>query len=71
MQPYTGKVGLERRHEIPLCPACGLPLARIHWHKIRGGPSTLPYTVVLSCGGCRTLLDVLSGSASHVAAAAG
>ncbi len=65
LEPFAGKVVLERRDEFPLCPACDLPLARILWHKIRGGPAMLAYAVVLSCGGCRTMLDVLASSPGH------
>lgn len=71
MEPFTGKIVLEQRAEFPLCPGCALPLARVSWHKIRGGPRTVAYTVLLSCAGCRTLLDVLSSGAKHAAGAAG
>ena len=61
MHPFTGKIFLEERTEYPLCPWCDAPLARIHWHRIRGGPALLHYVVVLSCGACRAVLDVLEG----------
>lgn len=70
MEPFAGKIVLERTDAPPLCSACGVPLVRMWWHKIRGGPATLPYTVVLSCGGCRTLIDVLTGGGGNGGAAA-
>lgn len=68
MQPFDGKIVLERRDEFPLCAGCGLPLHRIRWHKIRGGPSTFPYTVILSCAGCGYALEFLTGGANAAAA---
>jgi hypothetical protein len=70
VEPFAGKVVLEWTNDVPLCPACERPLARVCWHKIRGGPAVLPYTVVLSCGGCLTLLDVLTGGGDSGAAMA-
>lgn len=71
LAPFAGKIALERHEEFPLCPACDVPLTRLCWHKIRGGPPMLPYVVVLSCGGCRTMLDVVASSPRHAVGAVG
>ena len=71
MQPFTDKVALEPDEAHPLCPWCGTPLARVHWHRIRGGPSLLHYVAVLSCAACRGVLDVLEGGGGNGAAGVG
>ena len=65
VQPFTGKIVLEEAATPPRCPACEAPLDRLHWHKIRGGPSLMHYVVVLSCPGCRGVLDILEGGGGN------
>ena len=60
VQPFTDKIALEPAEAHPLCPWCETPLARMHWHRVRGGP-LLHYVAVLSCAACRGVLDVLEG----------
>ena len=67
MQPFAGKIILEEDAAHPMCPWCETPLARIHWHKIRGGP-LLNYVAVLSCAACRGVFDVLEGGGGNGAA---
>lgn len=69
MQPFTGRIALAEGAGHPLCPSCGLPLARLHWHKVRGGPP-LAYVVILSCGGCGALFDLLAGGGGDAVAGA-
>lgn len=59
--PFTGKIAIAESTAHPLCPWCEAPLARIHWHKVRGGPALLNYVAVLSCTACRAVLDILEG----------
>jgi hypothetical protein len=62
------KIALDAQTDLlPRCPWCEVPLQRIAWHKIRGGP-TVGYLVVLSCGICRGMLDALADTPRHASA---
>ena len=61
MLTFSGKIVLDEARDHPLCPCCDAPLSRLHWHKVRGGPSLVHYVVVLACPGCRGVLDILEG----------
>lgn len=65
MQPFASKIVLDQETAHPLCPRCEAPLARIGWHRIRGGPFALHYVVVLSCGACHAVLDILEGGGGN------
>ena len=47
---------LEEAEQPPICPHCKAPLRKLDWHKVRGGPGSISYLVLVSCGSCRAML---------------
>jgi hypothetical protein len=47
---------LEESEQPPICPHCNVPLRKLDWHRVRGGPMSISYLVLISCGSCRALL---------------